>query len=72
VGLQDGAGHPVDPSKQVGNWSIKGNVVTYCYTGGLCYSYSVHGLGAGLYSFCDGSTEVVRGAKFKPGLTSCP
>ena len=68
-----GPGHPVDPTKQVGTWSISRSAVTYCYTGGLCYSYSVHGPAGGPYSFCFlNGTEVVRGAKFKPGLTSCP
>jgi len=68
-----GPGHPVDPSKQVGTWSIARNFVTYCYTGGLCYSYRVHGPAGGPYSFCSANgTEVVSGAKFKPGHTSCP
>lgn len=68
-----GPGHPVDPSKQVGTWSISRNFVTYCYTGGSCYAYSVHGSGTGPYSFCFANgTEVVSGATFKPGLASCP
>lgn len=69
-----GPGHPVDPSKQVGTWSIARNFVTYCYTGGTCYSYSVHGSGFGPYSFCTrvNGTEVVSGAMFKPGSSSCP
>lgn len=68
-----GPGHPIDPTKQVGTWSIARNFVTYCYTGGTCYSYSVHGTGAGPYSFCYANgTEVVSGATFKPGNASCP
>lgn len=68
-----GPGHPIDPSKQVGTWSISRNFVTYCYTGGICYSYSVHGSGTGPYSFCyPNGIEVVSGATFKPGYTSCP
>jgi len=67
-----GPGHPVDPSKQVGTWSIARNFVTYCYTGGICYSYSVHGSAGGRYSFCSANgTEVVSGATFKPGNASC-
>lgn len=68
-----GPGHPIDPSKQVGTWNIARNLVTYCYTGGKCYSYSVHGPAGGPYSFCfPNGTEVVSGAKFKPGNASCP
>ncbi len=68
-----GPGHPIDPSKQVGTWRIARNFVSYCYTGGSCYSYSVHGAGSGPYSFCFANgTEVVSGATFKTGLTSCP
>lgn len=68
-----GPGHPIDPSKQVGTWSISRNFVTYCYTGDKCYSYSVHGTGTGAYDFCfaNGKLEV-SGATFKPGLQSCP
>ena len=47
--------------------------MTYCYTGGTCYSFSVHGSGAGPYSFCYANgTEVVSGAMFKTGYTSYP
>lgn len=73
MGLQAWTGAPIDPSKQVGNWSIARNFVTYCYTGGTCYSFSVHGSGAGPYSFCYANgTEVVSGAMFKTGYTSYP
>lgn len=71
--FKKGPGDPLDPSKQVGTWSIARNFVTYCYTGGLCYSYSVHGSGAGPYSFCYANgTEVVSGATFIPGYSGCP
>ncbi len=68
-----GPGHPIDPSKQVGTWSISRNIVTYCYTGGICYGYTVHGTGSGSYDFCaPNGSVVVSGATFKPGYTSCP
>lgn len=68
-----GPGHPIDPSKQVGTWSIARNFVTYCYTGHKCYSYSVHGSGADTYDFCfPNGTLQVPGATFKTGLQSCP
>jgi hypothetical protein len=57
----------------VGTWSISRNFVSYCYTGGACYAYSVHGPAGGPYSFCTANgTEVVSGATFKPGEASCP
>jgi len=40
-----GAADTVDPTKQVGTWSIGSNNVTYSYTGGPSYTYSVHGSG---------------------------
>jgi hypothetical protein len=63
---------PVDPTKQVGNWSIAADNVTYSYTGGQSYTYSVHGPTGGPYSFCSGGAEVVGGATFKTGSSSCP
>ena len=65
---------PVDPTEQVGTWSIATNNVTYVYTGGASYTYSVHGPTGGTYSFCTApnGTEVVSGATFKIGSQSCP
>lgn len=69
-----GPNDTVDPSKQVGTWSIGANNVTYSYTGGPSYTYSVHEEGGGRYSFCAGvgGTEVVSGATFRAGSTNCP
>jgi hypothetical protein len=66
---------PVDPTTQVGTWSISGNNVTYSYMGEgpvPSYTYSVHG--SGTYSFCTrvNGSEIVSGAIFLPGSTSCP
>ncbi len=68
----------LDPSKQVGNWSINlDNTVTYSYTGGPSYTYTVHSSSPGLiippYSFCTGpnGAEVVGGAFFTSS-PSCP
>lgn len=65
-----GPSDKVDPTKQVGTWSIAANNVTYSYTGGASYTYSVHG--SGPYSFCTGGAEIVSGATFLPGESSCP
>ena len=67
-----GASDPVDPSKQVGTWSIGSNSVTYSYTGGPSYTYSIHEEGGGTYSFCSSGSVVVSGATFKQGNSSCP
>lgn len=63
---------PVDPSKQVGTWVIASNNITYSYTGGPSFTYSVHG--SGPYSFCTApnGVEVVSGATFRTGITNCP
>ena len=52
----------IDPSKQVGTWSIANNTVTHSYTGGPSFTWTVHGSGGGVYSFCTGEngSEVVR------------
>lgn len=69
-----GPGDPVDPSEQVGTWSVNTttNTVTYNYTGGPSYSYTVYDEGAALsYCFSGGAT-VISGAKIKPTIGSCP
>ncbi|MBL8447019.1 MAG: hypothetical protein JNJ44_06360 [Zoogloeaceae bacterium] len=62
-----GAGHPVDPRKQVGTWEASngaGATVSYIYTGSATtYSYAVYRVGTtDRYSFCNspGGTEVVQ------------
>jgi len=57
-----GPGHPVDPRKLVGTWSITGNGantrVEYRYGSGSTtsgpYPHSVHDAGGGTYEFCTG------------------
>lgn len=69
-----GANDPVDPTKQVGTWTIAADAVTYAYTGGPSYTYSVYNDGGGTYSFCTApnGSAVVSGATFKTGATGCP
>ena len=69
-----GPGDSVDPSEQVGTWSgnFSASNVTYNYTGGSSYTYTIHGPTGGPYSFCTNGTEVVSGATFKLGNNSCP
>jgi hypothetical protein len=68
-----GPSDPVDPTKQVGSWSINADTVTYAYTGGPSYTYSVYNDG-GTYSFCTApaGSVVVSGATFQTGSASCP
>lgn len=46
----------IDPMTQVGTWAVSGTgantAVTYSYTGGSVYSYTVWDNGGGSYSFC--------------------
>jgi len=57
-----GPGPSIDPSKQVGTWSVAANTVTHAYTGGPSFTWTVHALGGTTYSFCtgQGGSEVVR------------
>jgi hypothetical protein len=72
-----GPDDPVDPTAQVGEWSISRNEVIYSYylSGtediGPEYTYSVHDTGGGSYDFCAGGSEVVTGAAFRAGEVSC-
>ncbi|MHB1247203.1 MAG: hypothetical protein ACYCZH_12235 [Sulfuriferula sp.] len=66
-----GANDPVDPTKQVGTWSIGADTITYTYTGGPSYIYNIYNNG-GVYSFCTNGAEIVSNATFKTGATSCP
>lgn len=71
-----GPSDPVDKSIQVGTWSVDTGLstVTYAYTGGPSYTYSVYdeSSGAGT-SYCFSGTTVVSGAKIKTAyIGSCP
>lgn len=72
-----GAGHPVDPTSDIGTWNISGSgastFVNYNYTDGGPVSYSVFRNGASApftYSFCNGSNEVAVGIIYS-GITDC-
>lgn len=63
-----GASDLVDPTKQVGNWSVANNgKITHSYTGGGgSYTYDVKDNGANAnprYSFCGGPTEIFFSVK---------
>lgn len=67
--------NPIDPTAQVGTWSVQGtgvgnSTVTHSYSGGSSYVYSVYGTGApnAGHSFC-GLTNV--DATVKSGSGPC-
>lgn len=70
--FKKGPSDPADPTAQVGGWSIANDTVTYSYTGGASFTYSVHGPAGGPYSFCTGGGEIVGGATILTGSTGCP
>lgn len=67
----------MDPTQTVGSWSVAGaganNTVSYAYSGGGVYSYTVYKNGTGAtatYSFCGGTpAEIVT--TIKTGQGSC-
>lgn len=65
----------VDPTQVVGNWSTQGSgrtaTITYNYTGGSSFTYSVHDNGNGTYSFCDGTNEIVNATVVPGTLVGC-
>lgn len=63
IDFKRGPGHPVDPSKQIGNWSVTGRdgrgvFVTYNYGGGKIYTYAVWDNRDGTHSFCSANPEI--------------
>jgi len=69
-----GPGHAVDPSEQVGTWSVDAaaGTVTHNYGPGTVYTYKMSANGGTSYSFCStaGAPEVL--AKVKTGGGACP
>lgn len=57
-----GAGDPVDPSHDVGSWSVNRStgVLTYAYTGDGSYSYQLFDDGGGKYSLCTAQNGTVE------------
>lgn len=59
----------VDPSEQVGAWSILGNQMSYSYTNGGNYTFDVYE-NSGAYSFCTGAASVAE-ATLRTGQVPC-
>ena len=69
-----GAGHPVDPSEQVGTWAVSGSgtntIVTHAY-GSQSFAYKVCQVGpSNSYGFCGSSGTIM--ATIKTGTSGCP
>jgi len=76
IDWKQGTGNAIDPTTQVGTWSLTGTgaaaKVNYNYTGGSSssYSYTVFDNGNKSYSFCSGGNVIVTGT-IKTGQTGC-
>lgn len=51
IDYKRGSGHPIDPTKTIGTWSVSGNQIAYSYTSGGSYTFDVYEKN-GAYSFC--------------------
>jgi hypothetical protein len=74
IDYKRGPADAVDPTKQVGNWSVTGRdgrsvFVTYDYGGGKIYTYAVWNNGDGTHSFCSANPEIK--ARIKSGGGAC-
>lgn len=70
-----GSADPVDPTAQIGNWTVTGTdtntEVNYTYFGGGgSGSYKVYD-NTGNYDFCNGTTRIAT-VTILTGVTSCP
>lgn len=65
VKVAEGPGHPVDPTKVVGRWLVRGSPssITYEYTDGPRYIFTLHRDGA-QYHFCGSAATVVASGVF--------
>jgi hypothetical protein len=64
-----GPSDAVDPSEQVGTWSISGNTVTHTYGAPPPYPYNVKDNGDGTFSFCGANGEFTF--RVLSGQTGC-
>ncbi len=71
VDYKKGNGDPVDPTTTIGTWAVSGSQVTYTYTAGGSFPYTVWQNGDLTLDFCNGTTAVVSGAKVISGQGPC-
>lgn len=76
IDYKRGPAHPVDPSEQVGTWSITasgGNArVVYNYGAGGSFGFRVHAITGTSYSFCSLGATADIDVTIKPGGGPCP
>lgn len=72
IDYKRGPGHAVDPSKEIGSWlTTSPNKITYKYTDGPTFSYTVFKESDGSsYYFCNGTNLIVT-ATLKSGSNGC-
>lgn len=74
IDYKKGQNDPIDPTKQVGTWSIVGTGsntrVHYDYGSGGVYEYSVH-LNGGIYTLCGVGSAPTLDVTIMPGQGSC-
>lgn len=74
IDYKKGPNDRVDPTKQVGSWSVTGNgvgtKVNYVYGPSERYSHTLHSNGGGGYSLCDGGSELA--VTLRAGQGPCP
>ncbi len=74
IDYKRGPGDKIDPTKQIGKWSIigsnaRGVFVSYDYGQGKIYTYSVWNNGDGTHGFCSANPEVK--VRMKSGSGPC-
>ena len=72
IDYKRGPGHPIDPTKQVGTWTVtdvRGARVNHHYGGATKFGYSVWNNNNGTHSFCSDNSEVK--ARIKSGGGAC-
>jgi hypothetical protein len=66
-----GPSDKLDPTEEIGTWSMSGNTVTYNYKGGKTYSYSAYKNGATV-TFCPSGSGILTTATLQPGTSGVP
>lgn len=73
IDYKRGPSDKVDPSKQVGTWSVSGagarTKLTYNYGAGQSYNYTLHTNGRRGYSLCGGEGEIL--VTVRAGQVAC-
>jgi len=66
-----GPSDPKDPTAIVGQWTVVGDNVTFTYTAGGTFTFTVWRQAGGTLDFCNATTAVVSGALVRSGQGPC-